>query len=456
MSAGDAFCQAHPDRSRLRSRKTSQENAPMTHVSGIPPLLLEFLITTLFSFLIGLEFRTYQRTYHGDRRTEAGEKIDFGSTRTFTFIGAMGFVLYALDPTGLLFGLGLLVVAALLWIYYWRQAAQGHFSLLVIMLPLLTYLIGPVTTHFPEWFLILFVVVVTLILSEKPRIRQLSDMFNAREITTLAKFLIISGIILPLLPDRQIAAFITVTYYQVWLAVIVVSSISYLSYLAQTYVFKAPNLLFTGMLGGLYSSTAASVVIGRQARIANETSLVSPALIMATTMMYLRLWALVTILGHTATALHLLGPFAAFVLVSTAVAFGLYRKGQRAQGPAREGSAIGHPLELPTALLFAFMFVLFAFVTHYVLGHYGDSGLQLLAFIVGLTDIDPFILSLLAGKFQAPETAITAAVLIASGSNNLLKAAYAVVLGRNRSVIPAALWLVVLFGASVVYAYWLL
>jgi lipid-A-disaccharide synthase-like uncharacterized protein len=47
-------------------------------------------------------------------------------------------------------------------------------------------------------------------------------------------------------------------------------------------------------------------------------------------------------------------------------------------------------------------------------------------------------------------------VLIASGSNNLLKAAYAVVLGRNRSVIPAALWLVVLFGASVVYAYWLL
>jgi uncharacterized membrane protein (DUF4010 family) len=82
--------------------------------------------------------------------------------------------------------------------------------------------------------------------------------------------------------------------------------------------------------------------------------------------------------------------------------------------------------------------------------------LRLLSFIVGLTDIDPFILSLLAGKFQAPEAAITAAVLIASGSNNLLKAAYAVVLGRNRSVIPAALWLVVLFGASVVYAYWLL
>jgi hypothetical protein len=36
---------------------------------------------------------------------------------------------------------------------------------------------------------------------------------------------------------------------------------------------------------------------------------------------------------------------------------------------------------------------------------------------------------------------MTAAVLIASGSNNLLKAAYALALSRRRALLPAALWL---------------
>jgi len=346
----------------------------MSELDLIPALLRQFLVTALFSFLIGLEFRTYQRTFHGDRRSKSGKKIDFGTTRTFTFIDVMGFVLYALEPGGLLYGLGLLVIAGLLWIYYWRQASQGHFSLLSILLPLLTYLIGPVAIHFPTWFLISFMVVVIIILGEKLRIRQFSDLVNPQEITTLAKFLIIAGIILPLLPNEQIASYITVTYYQVWLAVIVVSGISYISYLAQTYVFRSPNLLFTGILGGLYSSTATSVVIGRRARTLADTRLVSPALIMATAMMYLRLWVLVVVLGHTNAALHLLAPFGTFVLLSVAVSFILHRKGQSQEGSANESPVISHPLELPTAFLFAFLFVFFAFVTQYILGHWGACG----------------------------------------------------------------------------------
>jgi len=430
----------------------------MEHLDTIPPLLIQFLATVLFSFLIGMEFRSYQRTFHGDRRSDSGEKIDFGATRTFTFIGILGFVLYSLDPQGLFFGLGLLVISALLSIYYWRQSDQGHYSVLVIMLPLLTYLVGPISIHFPRWFLVLFVVIITLVLAEKTRIRKFSDLFDTGESTTLAKFLILSGVILPLLPDHQIAApWVTVTYYQVWLAVIVVSTISYLSYLAQTFFFKTPNLLFTGILGGLYSSTATSVVIGRRARVLDDVHQVSPALILATTMMYLRLWALVAILGHLKTAIHLSIPFGAFILLSTGYALWLHRAGAGRSPVVEEGDVgAGHPLELPTAFIFAFLFVFFAFVTQYVLGRFGSNGLHFLSFIVGFTDIDPFILSLLAGKFQVAENALVGAVLIASGSNNLLKAAYAIGLSRNRSVLPAVLWLTGLCLASLVYTFFIL
>jgi hypothetical protein len=45
------------------------------------------------------------------------------------------------------------------------------------------------------------------------------------------------------------------------------------------------------------------------------------------------------------------------------------------------------------------------------------------------------------------------AVIIASGSNNLLKAGYAMALGRNKAVVPAAAWLAATFLISIGYAY---
>jgi len=78
-------------------------------------------------------------------------------------------------------------------------------------------------------------------------------------------------------------------------------------------------------------------------------------------------------------------------------------------------------------------------------------GLHVLSFMVGFTDIDPFVLSLLAGHFQVGEVAIFNAILIASGSNNLLKAAYAVTLSRQRAMWPAAAWLALTLAVSVMW-----
>jgi hypothetical protein len=72
--------------------------------------------------------------------------------------------------------------------------------------------------------------------------------------------------------------------------------------------------------------------------------------------------------------------------------------------------------------------------------------------LVGFTDIVPFILSLLAGKFAVAETAIVSAVLIATASNNLVKALYIGVLARNRSVLVPVLWLILLSVLTIFYA----
>ena len=413
--------------------------------SGIPPLLLQFIMTVAFSFVVGLEFRSYHYTNN--------YKLHFGSTRTFVLIGLLGFILYALDPSRLLFATGLVLLGALLLVFYWRLSAERLFSMFSTLFALLIYLIGPIASIFPNWFLVLFIVVLILLLGEKPLIHRISEQLANEEIVTLAKFLIISSVILPLLPDQQIAPMLPVTYYRVWLAVIIVSCFSYFSYLINTYIFKSRSMLITGLLGGLYSSTAATVVIARRAHGLNALSArtVSSALIMATTMMYLRLLAIIFVFNRHVAA-ELLVPFSFAVALSIMVIIALLTIKNNAV-EAKNISEVKNPLELSTAILFALFFMLFAFLTQYVTSNFGSHGLKSLAIIVGFTDIDPFILSLLSGKFIVSNSDLVSAIILASGSNNLLKGAYAVALARNKSVGLAAAWLVFLFIASIAYVY---
>ena len=283
-------------------------------------------------------------------------------------------------------------------------------------------------------------------------LRRFSDAFRGVEMLTFAKFMIMAGVVLPLLPDRQIASFITVTYYQVWAALLVVSSLSYLSYLAQTYLFKGKGLLLTGLLGGLYSSTATTIVLARRAREAPSTPQVAQAIILATVMMYLRLLLLVFFLGHVTEACQLLAPFLVFSGASLLAVWFVSRISGASEITA-SNLRLSHPLEFKTALIFSVLFVMFAAVSSVVITDYGSEGLHILSFIVGLTDIDPFILSLLGGNLGVSDTQIITAVIIASGSNNLMKAGYALAIGRNRFALAAAGWLVVLCVASIIYVF---
>lgn len=426
----------------------SETVSDLTHmgsINSLSPLLVAFLETSIFGFLIGLEWHSYRRA--------ANKDLGFGTTRTLTLLSILGYGLTVIDPSFIAYGVGLLVIGALLSLAYWYRLTRAQDDrLLSTLIALVVYLLGPLSLHGPLWLPIVFMVVVLLLLGEKPGIRRFSDAFRHDEALTLVKFFLMAGVILPLLPDRQIAGFIDVTWHQVWFAVIVVSAISYLSYLAQTYFFPERGVLLTGILGGMYSSTAATVVLGRRAQKQPEPQarLIGVAVLLATTMMYLRLWVLIVVLGHAQTATLIATPFALLIFSTAALAWWQFRRVNVDAEPQTEAPP-SHPLEFSTALLFAFLFVFFATITHFVVTDYGVSGLHVLSFMVGFTDIDPFILSLLDGKFHVSENALEIAILIASGSNNLLKAGYTVALSRNPALFGSAAWLAATFLLSLGY-----
>ncbi len=412
----------------------------------LPTLLSAFMLTLAMSFLLGLGLREYYLV--------AKKSYYFGSTRTCTLIGILGFVLFQLQPNGEFYLGGLLTLTLLMGIYYHARAAQQQPGMIGILIAFLCYLIGPIALGFPGWFLILFTISTLFVLNAKEKINRLTENLDNEEIISLGKFLVLSGVILPLTPQTPIADFIPVSFYQTWLAVVVISGISYLGYLVQTYLLKGQGLLLTGAIGGVYSSTATTVVLARQSKAyPSGSNAPAAAIVLATAMMYPRLLAVVGIF-KLSLAVALLPAFLMLTVLSGGIAFWLTRGNAIPNTAPTMTTSPKNPLELSSALLFAFLFMVITAVTQYSIGLYADRGLIWMSFFAGFADIDPFVLSLLQGKFIAGQSILLKAIVTATASNNLLKAVYAFALGSRRTGCLAGGILAGLAFLTVAYGFW--
>ena len=108
----------------------------------LPRELVTFVLVTLFSLLIGLS----QRKISLKRE---GETTLFGTDRTFTFIGILGYLLYILDPVDYrLFMGGGAILGLLLGLNYYVKQSQFHvFGVTTIIIALITYCIAPIVAN---------------------------------------------------------------------------------------------------------------------------------------------------------------------------------------------------------------------------------------------------------------------------------------------------------------------
>lgn len=411
----------------------------------LPRELVTFVLVTLFSLLIGLS----QRKISLKRE---GETTQFGTDRTFTFIGILGYLLYILDPHrySLFLGGGAVLGILLALNYYVKQVQYHVFGVTTIIIALITYCIAPIVDTQPSWFYVMVIVTVLLFTELKHTFTELAQRMKNDEMITLAKFLAISGIILSILPDKELIPGIRLTPYSIWLATVVVSGISYLSYLLKRYVFRQSGILVSGIVGGLYSSTATISVLarkGRQASAQDAPEYVA-AMLMAVSMMFLRFLILTGIFSRS--TLLVLYPYLLFMsLVAAAIGWLFHlRHKRRALSAQRDEAEDGsNPLEFKVALIFAVLFVVFTFVTHYTLLYAGTGGLNLLSFIAGFSDITPFILNLLQGTGSVPVSLVATCTMQAIVSNIAVNLCYAFFFAGGGS--PLCRWLFRGFGCVI-------
>ena len=266
----------------------------------------------------------------------------------------------------------------------------------------------------------------------KDQVKNFAKKLYTEDFLTLAKFVFLSGVILPLVPDREIITGVPVSPYKLWLAIVVISSISYMSYLLRKYVFPRAGLLLTGILGGLYSSTATTFIVAKKSKEAAEPpSHYAAAILVSICMMYLRVFLLIVVFNPS-LCMHMLPYFAILVAVSGVVAFFIYKASPDAEVVDLPETKHQNPLELKIALIFGVLYIVFSIITKYTIQYYGNGGLSVLSFIVGCTDINPFLLNLFQGNHTGISvTIISAATLQAIVSNVTCIMFYALSLGNK-------------------------
>lgn len=397
----------------------------MEIITQIPKDLINFLLVVLFSLLIGLE----QRKLHIELEFESL----FGTDRTITLIGILGFILYITMPgTLVLFFAGAFILSVLLGIYYYNKIkVKNQWGLTSVIIALITYFLTPLVYSQPPWLVMLVVVIILIVVEMKESFFNFSKKFDSNEFTTLAKFIIIAGIILPLLPHNVISKEIDISPYQIWLSIVAVSGISYFSYLLRKFVFPKSGIILSAILGGLYSSTATTIVLAKKSNEEKEGIAISSGIFAATGMMYLRILILAFIFNLT-VALRLLPYFLIFMLISFAIAALVRIKNKPAAEITSEVNNTHNPLEFKTAFIFGVLFTVFTVLTNLVVTNYGYIGVNILSFIVGVTDIDPYILNLFQrGGESIYLNTIVNATIIATASNNLIKMVYTLIWGKS-------------------------
>lgn len=421
----------------------------------LPQDFVNFVLVALFALLIGLS----QRRIALKRE---GETTVFGTDRTFTFIGILGYLLYILSPDDftLFIGGGAIVGLLLATNYLVKQLRHDVYGVTSIIIALITYCLAPIVYTQPSWLSVTVVVAVLMLAEMKHTFTELVQRMNNDEMLTLAKFLAIAGIVLPMLPDKPFVAGVSLTPYSIWLATVVVSGISYFSYLLRRYVFKEAGIMVAGLLGGLYSSTATIIVLARNCKAAaeGEKREYVAAMLMSVAMMFLRFLFLAAIFSRPLLA-RLYPYLLVMCLLTAATSLVMHlRWRHHTQKGAVEAEETSNPLEFKVALIFALLFVVFTFATHFTYMYFGDSGVNVLSFVSGVSDITPFVLNLF-GNANLGMDDIVRCSLQAMLANVAVNMVYAYLFsGKSRKTARAvfgSFGLVIVLGGGVLAAAWL-
>ncbi|MEG8947931.1 MgtC/SapB family protein [Rosettibacter firmus] len=376
---------------------------------------LRFIVALALGFLVGLERESSKSKQ---------KKIVLGGVRTYPIISMLGFGcawLYSIGVQAIL-PIGLIAVSGLTAISYFTKVQTERLGVTSEVTALVTFIVGALAYLVDIWAAMTLGIINTILLSEKARLEEMVEKLDRVEFLAVLKFLLVTLIILPVLPDKDYTIF-HLNPSKIWKIVIIVSSLGFIGYFLSKRLGDHIGFRLSGFIGGIVSSTAVSIAYGRMAQknenVANNA--LQGALI-ASSVMYLRVLILIMIVNPLIVS-SVWWQLIVLSIIGFVLSYFDLKVHSGKSSFNKDSQNLQNPFEIRPSLMFALLFVLLTVITGWVKMYFGQSGVLTLSIIVGVTDIDPFILSIIStSNFEIKVMA--SAIIISMMSNTIMKGIY--------------------------------
>ncbi len=369
-------------------------------------LALTFATSAAIGLLVGLERERNPRAKAG-LRTFALIAVLGSASALVAQATASGWILAAA-----LLAIGISIAGAHLLD---PETRADDYGTTTVAAALLVFVLGAINVFGYRLLAVAVGIGMTALLHFKVELEVAAQRLTPTDIRSILQFGAVSAVILPLLPNQPYGPYGVLNPFHIWLMVVLISGVSLAGYVAWRLTLERKGLLLTGLLGGVVSSTATTLVYARHARAATQpVASAQTVILLANVAMLARVLVIIAIVAPGALwagAITLLP--AALLALPVAL-----RRLSRGAQESRATDEHRNPTNLVTGIAFAAFYASILVVSAWLSEEMGARGVYALAAISGLTDVDAITLSslrlLATGAIELPVAVTTICVAIVS------------------------------------------
>ena len=314
---------------------------------------------------------------------------------------------------------------------------QRGLGLTSLTAAVLTFLVGSLIYWQQLEAALAIAVTIGILLASKPFIHRWTRNLTNEDIVSLLQFLAVTGLILPLVPNRGFGPLSAFNPYSIWLMVVLISGLGFVGYVAVRLLGTRAGITVTGLAGGLASSTATTLALTRNSRDTPEvSSTLAIGIIIANTVMIGRVAVIILALNQTLFMALLLPLLIMAAPTSVFILWHFYR--HRKKSKEVDLPKLHNPLSMKLAIKFALLYGIIVFLIKAATEWGGGTGFYPIAFLSGLTDMDAIALSLTNANNEAAIVTSRAAagIVIGALANTLFKTGLGCWLGARELRLP--------------------
>jgi uncharacterized membrane protein (DUF4010 family) len=318
---------------------------------------------------------------------------------------------------------------------------------------LISFITGILVFYEQYYIASLLSVITAVLLSLKHKLENFAKKLSQDDIIAILKFAIITVVIYPILPDKNIGWFNAFNPKDIWKMVVIVSALDFIGYVLLRWK-GAKSLWLSGVIGGLVSSTAVSYELAKKTK--EYPSLINSATLgiaAAWTIMNLRVIILTGIISlelAKAIALPLILTSLGFLIV---IWIKQRKKEVISEAQSDTSIKLHNPFEITSALQFGLIYAIVVFSIEALKYYFGDKGIYIASLISGVIDVDAITLSmskLFSGGKISMEVAAKS-ILIAVVSNSFFKYLYIVLFGTKELAKNILIFLLIIIAIVGIY-----